>query len=89
MATQPEPTGNSPLENNSKSYNYSWLSISDFVRRFLAKLIVDIYVEYRKRCQADPEFQKKLSSAFTKLDSATTDAEDDKAISDLQDLVSG
>lgn len=88
MATLPEPTDTKSTEKTSESYNYSWLSVGDFVRRFLAKLIVDVLVEFYSRYKADPEFQKKLNGAFGKLDSATTQEDDDKAIFDLQDLVS-
>jgi hypothetical protein len=66
----------------------SWWDISAFVRRFLCTLIVDIAVEFYARTKSDPEFQKRLGTAFGKLDASTSQTENDAAILELQDLIS-
>lgn len=63
----------------------SWLS--QLLRGFVTRLIVDIMVEFYSRSKADPEFQKRLAGAFTALDGATTQEQNDAAALAIQQAI--
>lgn len=59
-----------------------------WIRGFLARLIVDVMVEFYARIKTDPVFNQKFTDAFKSLDNAKSQEETDLAAKAIQSLIS-
>lgn len=74
-----------PIPDEQEQQARSWLS--SLLRGFLARLIVDVLVEFYARTKVDPAFQKRIADAFARLDAAQTPEENDAAALAIQSAI--